>query len=83
MADPHLVSDIESVALWLARRDGSVTADDVRQLMPNAPYKRSAFGAAFLALVKTGKLVPCGYEASRHPSNHGRRIAIYKLGRVC
>jgi hypothetical protein len=79
--DPDLVDRIASVALDIAERVGVVTADDVRQTMPNAPRSK-AFGAAFSKLVNEKKLLPGQYKPSTVPSSHGRRIRVYHLRHV-
>lgn len=79
MTDPFLLEAVSRVALHIASMEGTVDADKVRAAMPNVPYKRSIFGAAFRALQQRGELVPEGYLPSRVPANHGRRIQTYRL----
>lgn len=80
--DPGVVDAIRRIALEIALSRGTVTADDVRQAMPHVPHKRCAFGAAFMRLQQEGKLIEAGYEPSRIPSNHGRRIKVYRPRQV-
>lgn len=79
---------VSDAILDLALTNGKVTADDVRSLMPNVPYKRSVFGAAFRKLVTEGKLSLVTYQPSQEGQNHGRRIGVYRIpmrrqGGVC
>jgi hypothetical protein len=80
--DPFLVEAVANVAMLVAETRGSVTADDVRQSIPDVPFKRSVFGAAFRSLQQQGRLIPDGFEPSRVPSNHGRRIQVYRPRQV-
>lgn len=75
--DPFIITAIRNVILDLAERRGEVTADDVRDTMPNVPFKRSHMGAAFLSLRSEGRIHVIAYRCSRAPSNHGRRIQVY------
>ena len=77
VATPTPASDLANVALDIAYRNGRVTADDLRQLTPNAPNKSANYGAAFRILVQQGRLVLDHYEASQASHNNGRRIGVY------
>lgn len=79
VADPQLVADVCRILEHVAETQGYVTADDLRKLLPHLPHKRSAFGAAFETLLKNHTLVSAGFTHSKVPSNHGRRIAVYRL----
>lgn len=76
--DPFIIQAIRDVILDIAIRDGEVSADEVRQAMPNVPFKRSHMGAAFLSLRQEGRLEVTAYKCSRVPSNHGRRVLVYR-----
>lgn len=73
-SDVDLLADL---AMDLATRNGKVTADDLRFVAPNAPKKRSNYGAVFLKLVKSGQLVLVTFQHSQAPGNNGRRIGVY------
>ena len=77
MDDPYLVRDVATIILDLAITHGRVTADDLRRAAPGVPHKRSVYGAAFRLLQNDGRLLHQGYEPSRVPQNHGRRIKVY------
>lgn len=81
-ADPCVVEAISRVAIHIAETTGAVTADDVRKVMPHAPFKRSTFGAAFQALVSSHQLESIGWTPSKIPQNHGRQIQVYRPRRV-
>lgn len=68
---------LKEVAMTLAHQNGKVTADDLRQLTPNAPNKTANYGACFQALIREGRLVLVTYQPSQAAHNHGRRIAVY------
>jgi hypothetical protein len=80
--DPGLVDAVQRIILMVAENKGTVTADDVREVAPNIPFKRSVLGAAFLHLQQAGHIIEAGYEPSRVPSNHGRRIKVYRHHRI-
>lgn len=70
----HVLAEL---ALDLAKLNGKVTADDLRNLAPNTPNKTANIGAAFRSLIKRGELVFVCYQRSQFPWNHGRRIGVY------
>jgi hypothetical protein len=60
----------------MAQRDGRVTADDLRwysALTRDPPHSPNCYGAIFRG--RGWKII--GYEKSRIPSNHARRIAVW------
>ena len=75
------VQAIRRHAELIARTDGTVTADDLRTLDGNlrysgiAPSHPNAWGSIF----RTKEWEACGYVNSRCPSNHARRITVWRL----
>lgn len=61
----------------LVSLNGRVTADDLRNLCPNAPNKTANVGAAFRLLLNQNKIMLIGREPSRIPGNNGRSIGVY------
>ena len=75
---PGLVDSVCSIILERADTLGRVTADDVLELAPSIPFKRSTIGAAFRRLVQANRITLTGFTNSRRPGNHGRRIGVYE-----
>lgn len=72
------IGTMRSRARDLARRDGSVTTDDLRGeaiALGIEPEHPNAWGAIF----KGREWQAVGYESSVHPSNHGRVIRRWSL----
>jgi hypothetical protein len=59
----------------IAREKGTVCMDDVRRIAYRSPTSSHAWGA----IMNTRDLVRVGDQISSYPSNHGRRIGVYKL----
>jgi len=74
----NFVETMRSVARRLARHNGSVTTDDLRaeacrlNLKPESP---NAWGS----ILRGKEWFPTGYIKSSWPTNHSRRITIWKL----
>lgn len=60
----------------VGRMRGTVSANDIRPLLPNV--RSSLVGARFLGLAKQGKLRKIGYIAATHAAGHGRMVAEWR-----
>lgn len=72
---------IERSILQIAVRNGTVTADDVRQKVTIPPeLDPRIVGAAFLALKLAGWIVEIGDLHTGRPVAHSRMIRVWRLG---
>ena len=74
-------SDTEAICLVatrIAKGAGSVTADDIVEVM-EINRDRRIIGGALGRLKKDGVLYVSGFTATKRKSSHGRPIFIYKL----
>jgi hypothetical protein len=55
---------------------GTVSANDIRGLLPNV--RSALIGARFLSLAKAGKLLKTGYIPATHAAGHGRMVALWR-----
>ena len=75
MSRPEWIAAARRVAIWVCRRRGQVTADDVREILPIPPeYDGRVMGAVFCKSLFT----KIGYKATTIPTSHGRPIAVFR-----
>jgi hypothetical protein len=75
-----LVRDLTRAAVRLALERGTVTADDVRAVVPIPEGIRPVVvGAAFRDAALAGILRRTGYRPSTRPAAHARPLAVWQL----
>lgn len=70
------IEEARDKAERIARRRGTVTISDVRDVMtlPEG-WHPNTWGA----VLKCGRFAPVGFSQARHPAAHARAIRIYQL----
>ena len=72
--DPDWLDNARRVAQSIARERGSVTADDLREFLPEPPH-HNLMGAVFAG----SEWALVGYEQSRRPKAHARLLRRWRL----
>jgi hypothetical protein len=80
--NPPWRSFAERALRQVARRQASVTSDDVwaeldRMEIPR-PAEGRAMGPVMMAGVKEGLIVPSGYASGRNPKHHADVMRVYR-----
>jgi hypothetical protein len=73
------VGTARSIAELLAKKNGTVTMDEVREvldLLGVQPAHSNSFGAVF----KNKRWIYAGMRKSNRPSNHARMVRIWRCG---
>ncbi len=70
------IAKARDMAIWIAKRSGQVTINDVRQLidLPDN-FHHNTWGA----VLRGDAFEPIGYCQATHPSAHARVVRVYKL----
>lgn len=70
------IAKARDMAIWIAKKSGKVTINDVRQLidLPD-DFHHNTWGA----VLRGDAFEPIGYCQATHPSAHARVVRVYKL----
>lgn len=72
----EFLAECRAVAMQVARRNGQVSINDVRQAVSVPPgVHPSVLGAVF----KTKQFKVVGYTQAEHPGAHARIVRVYSL----
>jgi hypothetical protein len=70
------IAKARDMAIWIAKRSGQVTINDVRQLIDlPEDFHHNTWGA----VLRGDAFEPIGYCQATHPSAHARVVRVYKL----
>lgn len=70
------IKQARAEAVDIATRKGSVTVNDVRDVME---LPKGVHPSAWSAVMRTKKLRVCGFSRAAHPEAHGRFINRYEV----
>lgn len=79
-ANATFIETMRSVARMIARKQGTVTADDLREYVAEHPeIERPTSHNAYGAIFRCKDFRPVGYVVSRQPQGHGNRVMRWAL----
>ena len=73
------IEDIANVILSLAKSDGSLTADDVHDVIKEFQHDSRIIGTAFKILRRLHYIMPGAYEKSRRAECHARPVVRWHI----
>lgn len=79
-ANATFIETMRSVARMIARKQGTVTADDLRDYVADHPeIERPTSSNAYGAIFRCKDFEAVGYVISRQPQGHGNRTLRWRL----